>query len=169
MCVLAAYHATALGIGRWTICKGRLTWTEVVQKVMEVSGGVGPDFFRGKTAQLAYLHRDFPHKSRFVALAAMRNGREVRAIGLDKHAIQRDHAGRITNILCLGIRDIACERNNEAKIERGARMFDGASETVHHAAQSGCAPLLADQSQQVVPRIFAVIGWPAVNDDRELG
>ena len=31
------------------------------------------------------------------------------------------------------------------------------------------APILANQSQHVVPRIFAVVRRPAVNDDRELG
>src|ERR1019366_7547942 len=133
------------------------------EKGVEIRCRHNSDFFRGKISQYPNLRRNFADEGRFVALAAMRNGRKIRTIGLDKHATQRNHAGRVANILRLGVRDIACERNNEAQIERSARMIDGAGETMHHAAQSSRAPMFARHLQQVVPCVFTIVGWPAVN------
>src|ERR1017187_9848468 len=104
------------------------------EKGVEIRCRHNSDFFRGKISQRPNLRRYFADEGRFVALAAMRNGREVRTIGLDEHSIQRNHAGRVANVLGLWVGDVSRKRDDESQVERSARMFDGASETVHHAA-----------------------------------
>src|SRR5438128_4537244 len=55
------------------------------------------NLFRRDSADL----RQFPHRleyeRRFVALSAMRDGREIRGVGLDQDAIERGQAGGFTD------------------------------------------------------------------------
>ena len=57
----------------------------------------------------------------------------------------------IANVLRFWVGDVTGERDDEPEIERGARMLDRAGKAVHHAAQSGRTPVLANQSQHVIP------------------
>ncbi len=57
----------------------------------------------------------------------------------------------------------------ESEIEGRARVIERTGEAVQHAFQAAGGPMFADQAQQIVPGILAVVGRTAVNDDRQLG
>ena len=88
----------------------------------------------------------------------MRNRREIRTVGLDEHAIERHHGGCVADVLRFGIGDVAGERNHEAEIERRPRVLDRPGEAMQYAAQAAGRPVFANQAQQVVPGILAVVG-----------
>ena len=66
----------------------------------------------------AILPRHLFYERGLVALAAMRHRREKRRIGLNEHAVERNHAGSVANVLRLGKGDVAGKGDHEAQIER---------------------------------------------------
>ena len=78
-------------------------------------------------------------------------------------------AGGVANVLRFGIGDVAGKGEDEAEIERGAGVIDGAGEAVQHAGEAAGGPMLANQAQHIVPGVLAVVGRAAVNDDGQLG
>ena len=63
--------------------------------------GLLADFLRRKSAQFADLAGHFGHECRLIALAAMGNWSEVGRVGLDEHAVERNDAGGVANVLRL--------------------------------------------------------------------
>ena len=53
-------------------------------------------------------------------------------------------------------------------IKPAPSIVDASRKTMKDAAEAARSPLLSDKGQAVVPRIFAVIGRTAVNDDGQL-
>ena len=112
------------------------------EKVVEIGGRLASDFLTGKITNLPDLAGHFNYEGGFIALTAMGRRRKIRTVGLDEHAIQRDDAGRVANVLSLGEGDIAGEGNHESQIKRCTSMIDSAGEAVEDAAKSACRPVL---------------------------
>src|SRR5260370_12292168 len=62
-----------------------------------------------------------------------------------------------------GIRDV------EAHVQRSLSVFPLSGEAVQDAAESGGSPVVAQHLYGVVPRIFAVVRRPAMDDDWQAG
>src|SRR5437660_3704508 len=102
------------------------------------------DFLHRYPAQLPELPRHFSHKSRLVALAAVRYRRQERRIRLNEHALQRNFFRCLADILRLGKSHIAGKRDHEAHIQRGTHVLQRPGKAVQHPAQSAARPVLAD-------------------------
>ena len=89
----------------------------------------------GTVAQPRDLLGDMPHERRLVALAAIRHRREIRAVGLDQHAVERHAPRDVLQLDRVLERDDARERDVEAEVERGARDVPRLGEAVHDAAR----------------------------------
>ncbi len=98
-----------------------------------------------------------------VAPTALGLRRQIRAVGLDQQAIERDFAGNVAEGLRLRVRRIAREGNHEPNVHPATRVLQSPAKTVENAAQPGRAPVRFQDSQAVVPRLTAM------NDDGPLG
>ena len=78
-------------------------------------------FERG-AAHLRQASRGLHHEGRLVAFAAMRDGREIGAVGLDQQAIVGRDARGLADGFGLGKREHAAEAEVEAEVERLARL-----------------------------------------------
>src|SRR5437762_566665 len=96
------------------------------------------DLFGGQSSQFRQLACYFLHKGRFVALAAMRNGREKRTIGFDQDAFEWNLFRDIADLLGFGEGDVSGKRNHEAEIKCAFGVRPFTSEAVKDAAQSTC-------------------------------
>ncbi len=80
---------------------------------------------------------------RLVALAPVRNGREIRRVGLDQHPVERNEPGDLLQVLSILEGDDSRKGNVEAEIERRAGDVGGFGEAVHHATDLAGALLRA--------------------------
>src|SRR5262249_49520491 len=87
------------------------------EKIEKISGRALADLFHRQAAQFTKLARRLFYKGRFVAFAAMRNGRRIRRIRLDEHAVKRNFQRSIADGLRLGERDVTSKRDQEASIQ----------------------------------------------------
>src|SRR5437868_1325389 len=138
------------------------------KEAVKIVGSLPAHFFCRESAQFADLPRRFHHEGRLITLAAMRNRRQKRRVGFNQHAIQRDLLGRIANLLRLRKSNVSRKRNHEPHIERPFSMRPMPGKTMQNAPQSARRPTFANQLQTFVPCILAVVGWAAVNHNRQL-
>lgn len=106
------------------------------------------------------------HPRRLIALAAMRNGSEVRRIRLDKYAVIGDRADNVVATPVLE-RDDAAERDVPACIECRAREICAAGKTVQDAADAFPARL-AYHRRRVVVRVARVHNDRTIETLRQL-
>src|SRR5579863_4382707 len=97
----------------------------------------------------------------------MRNWRQIRAVGLDQHAVDGYLFCRVANLLRFGKGYVAGKRDHESHVQRQFRVGPGSSEAMQNATQSTGSPMLLDQAQAVLPGILASLGGSAMNYDRE--
>src|SRR5207248_876885 len=90
-------------------------------------------------------------------LAAMRNGREIRGVGLDQDPIEWGEPRGLADGLGFGKREDAAEAQMESEIERLARFRRAAGEAVEDA---WAGVMFAQNLHGVAP------GLTGVNDDR---
>src|SRR6266536_1424386 len=86
---------------------GLLGWEP--EKGAEVLQRHRAGLFRCKLAQSGKVTRGLHHERRLVALAAMRNRRQVGAVGLQKETVERHHFSGLADVLRLGIAEISGE------------------------------------------------------------
>src|SRR5262252_6816018 len=132
---------------------------------MEVGAGLFADFFSREAAQISKSARSFDDKGRFIAFATVGNGSEERAVGLNEDAIQRNVHGGVSDLLCLGKRDIPRERDHETHIEGALGVGPSSSETMQNTPQSVRCPLLLNQGEALIPCVFGSVGRAAMNND----
>ena len=77
----------------------------------EVVGGLARDFLGRNAARLRQHLGGLDHISRFVALAAIRQRREIRRVGLDQDALGRQRRGDVAQVLRILERQDAGERH----------------------------------------------------------
>ena len=91
--------------------------------------------------------RGFEDERRLIALATVRNRRQIGRVGLDQHALQWNFHCGVANLLRLGKSHIAGERNHESHVERALGLRPVSREAMQNAAQSGGA-----QRSSISPR-----------------
>src|SRR3974390_636461 len=74
---------------------------------VEVRSGLAANFLWGNASKFTYLMSDLGEESRFIALAAVGNRREIRRISLDKDPVQRRHRGGVANVLRFRVSNVA--------------------------------------------------------------
>ena len=114
----------------------------------EVARGEFRDRLRSGAADLGQTAHRLHQERRLIAFAAMRNGREIRAIGLDQEAVVGRDARRLADRFGLGKRQHAAETQVEAAIERLARLGRVAGEAVHDARRAAGPSTCASVSSQ---------------------
>src|SRR5258708_24759816 len=99
----------------------------------------------------------------------MGHGCEKRGIGLDQHAIQWDLDGSVANLLCLGKRDVASERNHESHVESTLCLWPDSGKAMQDSAQAAARPVLLDQVETILPGVVAAFRGSAMDYDGQLG
>src|SRR5437870_2694431 len=115
----------------------------------------------GNPAQPSDLFSNEAHKSRFVALAPVRDRCEVGSIGLDQHAFQRDATRHVLGLRCVLERHDAREGNVETKLERLLGDLPAFREAMHHATDVSGAFIMHDR-QRVGSRSACVTPFAAI-------
>src|SRR5439155_11720382 len=100
-------------------------------------------------------------EGRLVALAAVRNRRQVRGIGLDDKRLQPETGDDLAQGLRILERHDAGERDEKAEVDARARLVESPAEAVQDAAGPVPARSLLEDGQEVCP------GFPAVDRDRK--
>ena len=121
----------------------------------EVFRGCRGDFFRSRRP--AARPKPRPSAQPRPAHCACRDGRgsQPRRVGFNQKLAQRQTGGHVAQRLCLFEGQIASKREQKAQVKRAPRLLLIAAEAVHHAAQSGPAPVRLQNRKQLVPGVGA--------------
>src|SRR5579872_897766 len=107
---------------------------------VEIGGRLQSNLVSRQATQFANGACGFLYERRLVALAAIRNRREVRAIGFNQHVVERHFSGRIADLLRLRKRDIPGKRDHESHVERSLGVRPCSRETMQNSPQSTRRP-----------------------------
>ena len=116
--------------------------------------------------QFGQILRRLGDVSRLIALAAERVGSEPRSVCFHQSAIERHARGNIAQRLCLGVRQIAGEGDQESEIERAPGLLPTSAETMHYAAEAGRGPVFLEDFKEVIPRVGGTVFGAAMDEDR---
>ena len=105
---------------------------------MEVLAGLTSDLIDRNPTQFRDLFRHSHHKSRFVALATMRDWRKKWRVSLDQHLLDRELLCNLTYVLCLRERDITREGDQKTQLHCMLSMRLLPSKAMQNAAQLRC-------------------------------
>src|SRR5579885_763462 len=129
------------------------------EEAREVLRRAATELLSPDAAQVGEEARRLDDVSRFVAPTAERHGREVRAVGLDEQAFERDGQRDFAQILRLLERDVTRERDHEAEFQNGLGHPRAAAEAVHDPAALRARHLGAKYLDRLV------VGLARMNDD----
>ena len=88
--------------------------SDLGEEILGRPAGRGTQFFKGTTFDLGDCFGNLLYVGGFAALAAIRDGCEIRAIGFEHKLAQRRGRHRVTNALAV------LERNNAGEAHEGA-------------------------------------------------
>src|SRR5260370_8662890 len=135
------------------------------EEIVEIPRGLLAQLFHAQPKQFAEFARCFLDERRLVSPPAMGHRCEKWGIGLDQHAVQRDLDGSVANLLCLGKRDIARERNHESHVESALGLWPDSGKAMQDSAQAAARPVLLDQVETISPRVVARFRGPSMDYD----
>ncbi len=131
----------------------------------EVFEGEGAGGFGGEVAELGEVAGGFDDVGGFVAFAAVGDGGEVGTVGFEEEAVEGDEGCGVPDVLRLGVAEVSGEGEDEAKIERGLGLGEVSGEAMHDSGEAGGSPVLAEDGEEVIPGIGAVLAGAAVDED----
>src|SRR3954469_5635107 len=134
--VVPQYWTVRMSVNALSRC-GVASWTgERAEEALEIRGrplGERGDRFAARRRQRLENARD---ERRLVAPAAVRHGREVRAVRLDEEPVRGHESRRVAQRFGLRERDDPGERHQEADVDGAPRHLRVAGEAVEHAAKA---------------------------------
>src|SRR5439155_22792581 len=119
------------------------------EKTKEIGAGLPRDRLDRHFGEARDFLCDVRHERRLIALAAIRNRREIRRIGLDQHPVARHATRNVLQRERVLERHDAGERDVEPLVDRGARDVPCLGEAMHNAPRLTRA-LLAHDGERVV-------------------